>query len=411
MIVEPAQRRILRRNRAIASGLLLVMAALLVATLAVSNPGFWVLLIRASAEAALVGGLADWFAVTALFRRPFGLPIPHTAVVPRSKDRIGDGLAAFFERNFLTREIMSATLHSVDPARKLADWMAAAENADLLADRFLRLLPPLINMADDRSIRPLFTKSVREQLQKIDFGPFLGRAMAELAASGFYGALVDDALGALRNFLERKEERFEELVAERHRGWVRKAVDRQVARAIVHGVRDLVDDLLQSDSIARQKLLQAIEARAQTALVSPGDRMKFDEVKNRLFENPEVQAWLASVWDTLRDATLEDLALPSSKVREALGSFFCSVGRAVSNDAEICQKMNMSMEAAVGEFLPWREELLSLVTQAVRKWDADAFSERIELTVGSDLQYIRINGTVVGALVGCLLYVGQRLLQ
>jgi uncharacterized membrane-anchored protein YjiN (DUF445 family) len=411
LIQEPAQRRALRRKRAIASGLLLIMAAVSIATSAIPDRGFWLLLVQASAEAALVGGLADWFAVTALFRRPLGLPIPHTAVVPHSKDRIGEGLAAFFERNFLTQEIMAATLHSVDPARRLADWLSAPVASEWLADHVLHVLPHLIRVADDQAVRGFFTKSLHETLHAVDFSPLLARAMGELAASGYHGTLIDDALKACQDFLDRKEERFEELVAERHRGWIRKSIDRQVARTIVRGVRDLLEDLMQPDSRARQSLLHAIEEKAQEAIAAPVNQMKFDDAKKRFFEHPEVQAWLASIWEKLRDAAIDDIASPSSQARQALAASFNSLALTLSEDPPLCQKLNKALEAVVGEFLPWRQELLDLITQVVKKWDAKAFSERIELAVGSDLQYIRINGTVVGALIGCLLYLAKAIFE
>src|SRR5262252_1261857 len=147
------QRRALRRNRAIATALLVAMAGLFIATTLVHEPGFWVLLVRSTAEAAVVGALADWFAVTALFRHPLGLPIPHTAIVPKNKDRIGEGLAAFIERNFLTPELVEAKLRAIDVARLLADWLSCPANADAVADRLVRAVPYLLGAVDDRDIR------------------------------------------------------------------------------------------------------------------------------------------------------------------------------------------------------------------------------------------------------------------
>jgi uncharacterized membrane-anchored protein YjiN (DUF445 family) len=411
MNVEQGSRRALRLNRAVASGLLLAMAFILFGTFAVSEPGFWILLVRASAEAALVGGLADWFAVTALFRRPLGLPIPHTAIVPNNKDRIGEGLAVFLQQNFFTREIMAATLHSADPARRLADWLAVQANADFMADQLLRLVPHFLHLADDHEIRAFFAKALREQLQEVDFTPLIGLTMGELAATGYHGTLVDDALKGCQAFLDHRRDRFEELVAERHQGWLRKTVDRQIARAILRGVEDFINDLLQPGSRARQKLLQAIEERAQAALVSPVDRVKFDEAKTRILEHPDVQAWLALIWDKLRDATIEDIASNTSKAKGALSSSISSLGVSLAGDINMRAKLNASLEAAIAEFLPWRTELLNLITQVIRNWDARMFSERIELAVGSDLQYIRINGTVVGACIGCVLRLAQVAIQ
>jgi uncharacterized membrane-anchored protein YjiN (DUF445 family) len=400
-----------RWQYAVASSLLVIAAVIFLSTLAAANPGFWILLARASAEAALVGGFADWFAVTALFRRPLGAPIPHTAVVPRSKDRIGEGLAAFFEQNFLTREIMSATLQSIDPAHKLAEWLAIKKNADELTDQALRLLPHFMVAADDTEIRALFSKSIHNQLQQVDFGPLLGRTIEELAASGYHAALLDDALKACKNFLEKREGRFEELVAERHRGWIRKTLDRQIARAIIHGIEDFIDDLLEQGGGARQKLLFAIEERARAAILARSDPATLEELKLRLLENPDVRALLASLWDQLREATLENFASPSSRARPTLSNTINSIGHALSNDAIMRDRLNRLFEAVVAEILPWREELANLIADVVKKWDTHEFSNRIETAVGSDLQYIRINGTIVGATVGCLLYLGETALK
>lgn len=408
---EPAEDRSARWQYAVASGLLVFAGAVFLATLAIADPGFWILLARASAEAALVGGLADWFAVTALFRRPLGLPIPHTAVVPRSKDRLGDGLAAFFLRNFLTPEIMSTTLRSLDPARKVADWLADPNNADNLADQALRSLPHVIEAIDDRELRALFSTSLYDRLREIDFSPLLGRTVEELAASGFHGVLLDDALSACKDFLRKRESRFEELVAERHRGWIRKAVDRQIARAIIRGVEDLLDDLTSPDSAARKSLLTAIENRAHAAIIAQSDAAKVEELKLRLLEHPDMQTFLASLWDSLREAALHGLAAQPSKARATLAASLASIGRALSEDEAMHEKLNIWLEAALAAFLPWRQQLTSSIADVVKQWDAEAFSERIETAVRRDLQYIRINGTVVGALVGCLLYLAKWMLQ
>lgn len=411
MDTEPGRGRAGRRPYAVASGLLVFASTVFAATLAAAEPGFWILLARASAEAALVGGFADWFAVTALFRHPLGLPIPHTAVVPRNKDRLGDGLAAFILQNFLTPEIMSSTLRSIDPARRLADWLAVPQNADTVADHALRSLPHLIDAVDDRDLRAFLAKSLHDQLRLVDFAPLLGRTVEELAASGFHGVLVDDALAACKDFLQRREGRFEELVAERHRGWIRKAVDRQIARAIIHGVEDLIDDLTTPDGPARTKLLRSIEERAHAAILARSDPGKLEELKIRLLAHPDVQTLLASLWDNLRRAISRDIASPSSRVRATLADSIGSIGRAMSEDVHMREKLNAAIELTLAEILPWRREVTNLIAGVVESWDAEAFAERIETAVRSDLQYIRINGTVVGAIVGCVLYLGRAALQ
>jgi uncharacterized membrane-anchored protein YjiN (DUF445 family) len=404
--MEPAPSREGKRQYIVASGLLAFAATVFVSTLAVAEPGFWTLLARESAEAALVGGFADWFAVTALFRRPLGLPIPHTAVVPSNKDRLGDALAAFVLQNFLTPEIAAVALRSLDPAGKLAHWLAIHENADNAAEHVLHFAPPLAAAVDDRDIRGFFSRSLHAQLREIDFTPLLGRTVEELAGSGYHAALLDDALRACKDFLQKREGRFEELVAERHRGWIRKTIDRQVARAIVHGLEDFIDDLTAPNDAVRERILQAIEDRAHAA-VARGDRDRIEALRSRLLANPDVQALISSLWDNLRRTALEDLASPSSQAKAILAASIGSLARAMSEDASMRERLNAAIEAALAEILPWRQELARLIADVVRSWDADAFAQRLEIAVRSDLQYIRINGTVVGAIVGCLLFLGK----
>ena len=411
MEIEQVQRRGLRRKQAIASGLLLVMAAIFLTTLAIPSRDFWILLIQATAEAALIGGLADWFAVTALFRRPLGLPIPHTAIVPTNKDRIGEGLAAFLERNFLSREIAMSIVWSEDPVSKLALWLAVHENADSLAGQILRLLPHLAEVIDDQEIGVFASEIIQDQAREIDVRPLVNRLMRELAAMGFHAALMDDALRGGRDFLDRKKGRFEELVAKRHRGWIRKMVNRQVARTIIEGVQALIDDLLNPDSGARRSLLQSVENRAAVAAVEAGQKRSVELVMVRLIEDPEIRAWVTSAWDRFRSAALARIDSPNSKARQALTASISSAGKTLLNNPTLRDKFNVELRALIVEVLPWREKVLDYVTATVRKWDAQAFSERVELTVGADLQYIRINGTAVGALIGCLLYLGKAALQ
>ncbi len=235
------QRRGLRRKRLIATALLGAMAALFISTALAPQPGFWILLVRATSEAALVGGLADWFAVTALFRQPLGLPVPYTAILPRNKDRIGEGLATFIERNFLSPDILRAKLRSIDPARLVADWLSMPANADAVTRRLVRMLPHLINAIDDRDFRVFIGEALGRHLADIELAPLLGRAIAVLTANGFHETLLDRLLDFCREFLEEREEQlYMAAEAQRRRWWIPKAINRQIARAIIGGVKELL---------------------------------------------------------------------------------------------------------------------------------------------------------------------------
>jgi uncharacterized membrane-anchored protein YjiN (DUF445 family) len=399
------QRRGLRRNRLIATTLLGAMAALFIFTTLAPQPGFWILLVRASAEAALVGGLADWFAVTALFRQPLGLPIPHTAILPKNKDRIGEGLAIFIERNFLSPDILRAKLRSIDPARLVADWLAAPSNADAIARRLVRMLPHIISAIEDRDFRVFIGDSLGRNLAQIEAAPLLGRAIAVLTANGFHEILLDRLLDFCREFLEEREEQLYMLAeAQRRRWWIPKAINRQIAKAIIGGVKELLSKLRESGAPARRNLLREIEELGEKLRTSPVYRARVEEAKLRLLEDAEVKAWLGSVWGDIKGVLLADLASPQSRADQALAAVICSLGHHLRADTAMGKRVNRTIEAMALEVVPWRAGLAQFLIEVVRQWDASSFTNRVELVVGSDLQYIRINGTLVGGLVGCLLY-------
>jgi uncharacterized membrane-anchored protein YjiN (DUF445 family) len=407
-----SQRRSLVRNRLIASGLLGIMAALFVATALVPQPAFWVLLVRATAEAALVGGLADWFAVTAIFRQPLGLPIPHTAIVPKNKDRIGEGLATFIAHNFLTADLVRAKLRSLDPARRLAEWLALPTNAQTVAFRLIRVTPYVLAAVDDRDVRQFVGEAIGRRLNEIELAPLLERAVAVLTAGGLHESLIDRALELCRRFVEQREDQFYAAAeAQRRRWWIPKAVNRQIAKAMVGGVEELLANLQEPGSPARKSLLKAIEDLVRELGTSPEYRARIEQAKTRLLEDAEVTAWFACAWQDTKAALLADLASPGSKVAHRIAAAVGSVGQHLLGDATVRARLNRTLEAVATEVVPWRNGLAQFICEVVRQWDAARFAERIEAVVGGDLQYIRITGTLVGGLVGCVLHLAFTALQ
>jgi uncharacterized membrane-anchored protein YjiN (DUF445 family) len=398
------QRRALRRNRWLATMLLLAAAAAFFATRLVPNPGFWVLLLRAGAEAAVVGGLADWFAVTALFRHPLGLPIPHTAIIPHSKDRIGAGLGDFVERNFLAPEIIAAKLRDFAPARRFAGWLAQPENARGAADQIAAALPYVIHSLDDRAVQDFVARSFGEQLKELDLAPLVGRVITLFTASAQFDALFGRALDGVQAALAANAERIYAAVEERSSWWIPKAVDRRLAQALIGGIEEVVAELRLPESDGRERFRRAIEDIAASLVASPERRQRFNEGKNRFLEHPEVQAWLAGIWDELRRIFLDDLAAPTSRTREAVRTGVASLAQALAHDTTMQARLDQTIEHAALAVAPWRGQIGALITEVVRGWDARTLTRRLELAVGSDLQYIRMNGTLVGAGVGCLLF-------
>ena len=382
----------------------MLAGALFAATLMVRHPGPVVLLLRAVAEAALVGGLADWFAVTALFRRPLGLPIPHTAILPANKERIGEGLARFLDRHFLAPELLLPELRSLHIANKIASWLARRRNAQALAGEIAKAVPHLMRAVDDRQIIAFLAHALGGPLRNMELGRVAGHLLRILTASGYHEAVLDSALDYAGDFLARNQGWLLDTVAERRRSWIPRVINRQVARAMLRGAGELIDDLRKPGGSARQALLARIDEIAGELVASRGSPAGSARSARAILNRPEVGAWLASSWRQLRDLLLHDLESPSPQLRRTIVLMIVSFGETLRTDATMCERLDATIEAVVAEALPWRSELIRFVTTVVRRWEPRSFSDRIEAAVGADLQYIRMNGTVVGGLVGGALH-------
>lgn len=402
MDLEQGQLRRLRRSRALATGLLVLFAALFAVTLTVHGPRPAWLALRAISEAALVGGLADWFAITALFRRPLGLPIPHTAILPANKERIGEGLARFLDRNFLTPEVLLPELRLLRLSERLAAWLARRRNAAALAAEIGKALPSLLRAVDDRQVAGFLARALGEQLAGAPFAALLGRLVGVLTAAGYHEAVLDCALDYARDRLARGEEGVLAAVTERRRRWIPRAINREIARAMLRALAELLDDLRAPEGAARRALLTSIRDFASVLAQSPDAVLR--GVPAAALNSPELRAWGTASWEAVRDLLLADLSAPTSRVERALAMMIGSLGDALQADAAMRVRLDSAVEAIAAEALPWREELIRFVAEVVRRWEPRGFTERIEAVVGADLQYIRINGTIVGGLVGGALY-------
>jgi uncharacterized membrane-anchored protein YjiN (DUF445 family) len=403
--LEAAQRAALRRNRRLATALLICVGAIFLATTMLHEAGFWALLVRAGAEAAVVGALADWFAVTAVFRRPLGLPIPHTAIVQRNKDRIGAALGAFVARNFLTPTLLSAKLRAVDPAGRLTDWLTRPANAEAVAERAMLALPTLIGALEDQEIREFALRALGEQLRAADFSALLGRTLAAVTADEPFDTLFDRLLDFLQNALADHAPAIYEGVEERTAWWVPKSVDRRIASGIVGGIAELLGEIRERGNPKRIAVRRRVGQLADDLIHSPAHRQKLESLKAQLLAQPEIRTWLAAIWDGMRKIVLADLALRESKTREALARGTLSLGRALAADDAMRARLNAAIEeTALAIILPWRGEIGTFISDAVKGWETRTVVDRLELALGADLQYIRITGTLVGACVGCALY-------
>jgi uncharacterized membrane-anchored protein YjiN (DUF445 family) len=397
-------RHALRRNRLLATGLLALMIVIATATYLEPSPGWVVQLVRAGAEAGIIGGLADWFAITVLFRHPFGIPLPHTAILPSNKDRIGRSLGSFVERNFLIPEVILPKLSQADFTGKIAGWLAQPETAPMVADWIITLLNRLLAAGHSAQINELIQHIVGQQLRTLDLAPPLGRAIEVLTSSQESDMIFDKLVDTAKNYIMAKRTQIDEMVDQRSRWWIPGTINRRIAAAIVEGTIDLLQRLRQRDSEARVQFRAAIASLANELMTSTELRDKVQRLKNLVLDDVVVKAWITSVWDQLAHRLVQELSDPRSNARSTIQSGVLALARSMREDTFIRTRIDAIIERLVIQLFQWRSEIGLLIAEVVRNWDARTVSDRLELVLGSDLQYIRINGTIVGALVGCVIY-------
>ena len=388
-----------------ANVLLLAVTVLFLVSHVLPSGGWALGLLRAASEAALVGGLADWFAVVALFRRPLGLPIPHTAVIPSNKDRIGDSLGAFVEQNFLDPDLIAGRLMRAEPARRVGLWLARADNARWLADRVADAVAIALRGLQDRELKAFVGASLQREMQAFSLAPLIGRAFRLLVESDRHQDLIDEILERSAQSLIENEGTVLNVVESKSAWWVPKQIDRRVAGALTRGLIDLLQDLKQRD--------HELRVRAEKSFAHLIDDLERDPALNaRIVEwttswtgRPEFERFAERLWTGLRERLERDLATERSAIRDGLSEVLTSLGRSIATDRGMQAKFDEKVTSAAKTLLvPWRHEIGAFISEVVKSWDARTITERLESAVGRDLQYIRINGTLVGALVGCVLF-------
>lgn len=409
---QTAQRRALRRHRAGATALLLAMATVYVVASLLQPAGFWIDLVRAGSEAALVGGLADWFAVTALFRRPLGLPIPHTAVIPNSKDRIGQGLGRFIERHFLEPGLVADRLRGAAISRRLGAWLTERANAELVSGRMIVVAGFVFGSLNDQKLRRQVQLVLRRQLREADIAPALAALVDVLRQGGTHHQLFDHVVAAIRHYIDTHRDRIVELVEERSHWWVPGRIDRRVAKAITKGLVDYLDGLSDRDHAARDSFDKSIRRLSADLRESPAWRQRIGEWREQVLASPQVGSSFEALWTAMRESLEAGFAHPQSRLQTPLTGLLQSIGRALAEDPAVQARMDRRVEEMVlALMVPWREDIGRFVADVVGGWDTTTIVDRVELAVGPDLQYIRINGTLVGAVVGCLIYLGTEALR
>ena len=387
-----------------ATGLLVVMAAVFLVTRQFQSAYPWVGYVKAFAEAAMVGGLADWFAVTALFRHPLGLPIPHTAIIPRNKDRIGQALANFLKENFLVAPVVARRMRNIDLAGAVGRFLQAPHGQETrIRQGASRLIADLFESLDDERLGGLVKSSIANRIRKMEVSPLLGAALASAINEDRHVPMLEAAIRWTARALDANEGLIREMVHKRA-NWVLKlaGLDAKLADAIVDGLRKLTADMHTDPAHpVRIKIEQALADLANDLQTKPGTRERVEAMKVELLDNKSVSLWLDALWQRAREAMIRSARNPDAALAGKLGEILQSMGHSLEDDPRMKSAINMFARRAVaGMAASYGSSIVKLVSETVRRWDAQTITNRLEAAVGRDLQYIRINGTLVGGLVG-----------
>ncbi len=400
---DEARRRGLRRMRTLAVSLLLLAAAVYLLTL--GQDGFWGF-VNAGAEASMVGAIADWFAVTALFKHPLGLPVPHTALIPKRKDDLGRSLEEFVGENFLQEEIIRERVAAATISLRVGRWLADPEHARRAVDEVADVAVIALGRVRDEHIEELIRDALVPRFREEPIAPLLGTMLEEMVRDDLHHGLVDLVLDELHGWLVDNPDTVAEILGERAPWWaptrLNEAVIGRLHRELVTWVSDIRDDPRHH---ARRALDTMLGQLADDLLHDPVTQQRTEALKDRLLDHPQGVVSAVSLWNALRRTLQASLTDPQGAVRTRLLAEATRFAQRLLDDATLRRRLDgLAADAAVFAVSRYGAEVTAIITHTVERWDGKEAARRIELHVGRDLQFIRINGTIVGGLVGVLIH-------
>jgi uncharacterized membrane-anchored protein YjiN (DUF445 family) len=400
--------------RKVATGLLVLMALVYVAARSYEPVHPAIGFVRAFAEAAMVGGLADWFAVTALFRHPLGVPVPHTAIIPRNKDRIGTTLAQFLRDNFLTPQVVARRMGRLDVAGAAGRLLAAPSQGDARLRRGAsRLMADVLEALNDDRLGGMAKAAIAQRMGQMNFAPMLGQLLTAAMKEGRHQPVLDTFIRWAANALESNQGLIRQMVHEKAGSILRwTGLDETLANAIINGLEKMLQEAAEDPGHKlRAKVEEGLMTLAFDLQHDPAMQGRIDRIRDEVMANPAMQRWLDGLWQQLRESLLRASRDPEAAMAGRLGDAVRQIGVTLQEDRNLRLLVNrFARRIAVGTAARYGDGIVKLVSETVRSWDAQTVTDRLESAVGRDLQYIRINGTLVGGLVGVTLHtVGQYL--
>jgi uncharacterized membrane-anchored protein YjiN (DUF445 family) len=403
---EALRRAQLIRARRNATGLLVVVALALVGvTLLTDGEDAWGYVV-AALEASMVGGLADWFAVVALFRHPLGIPIPHTAVIPERKDSFGETLGGFVQDNLFTSEAIVERIHGARISERTAAWLAEPDNAAKAADHLTHAAVTIADLLRDDDVHRALDEAIRSRVDAVPLAPLAGRTLQLLTDGGRHQQVLDALIRAADGYLRDNRANLRARFGGESPWWLPEMVEERVFDRLLDGVHRLLHDVAtHPDHELRRDFDQRIAQLAKDLETSPRLRVRGEELKHELMESPELRAWTATVWQDVKAWLRRQADDPDSELRGRIADAIAALGTRLGEDPALAARVDEALES-VARYVSeqFHDEIGSMVSSTIQRWDGHETASRLELLLGPDLQFIRINGTLVGGLAGLAIH-------
>ncbi len=403
--LEARKQADLRRMKHVATGLLILMALIYIGC-QFYHDVFWLGFIESAAEAAMVGALADWFAVTALFRYPLGVRIPHTAIIPRRKDAIADQFGMFVQQNFLSESVVSSRLASLDLSRQVADWLVVPKNAATIADHVAAIIAGMTSVVRDAEVQAMIERGIEHRVRTTSFTPVIGEILSFVTSGRRQQALFDGAVNVVLTLLDDSGDELQVSIQRQTPWWFPESVDAAIYRRLMRSITKTLYEM-QTDihHPMRVHLVNRLERFLDDLKHSKEFLDKEAALKEDLLQQSGVTEFTASLWHDIKQMLLRQDREPDAEFKKAIESSVIRFGESIREDPALAAKINRwADESARYLIRTYGHEVADLISNTIAGWDPDATSERIEIQIGRDLQFIRINGTIVGGLVGLLIH-------
>jgi uncharacterized membrane-anchored protein YjiN (DUF445 family) len=362
--------------------------------------------VQATAEAAMVGGLADWFAVVALFRHPLGIPIPHTAIIVAKKDQFAETLGEFIQDTFLTPEAVVTRIRSAGVVPRAAAWLREPDNASRLAAEILDGAVQVADLVNDEDVRRVIQDAARNRVETFELAPTAGRGLEFLIRDGRHQQALDAALRELDDYIDTHRDDLREQLGAASPWWLPGAAEDRIFDRLIEGARTLLAAMLEDEGHhLRQRFESRLVELAHDLQTSSDYRERGEKLKQEVLSQPAVNEWLGSLWQDAKQELRTQAADPDSELRSRLTDVIVTIGTRLEEDPALAEKLDDAIASAVTYVVDrFHGEIVGLVSSTIERWDAEETADRLELLLGPDLQFIRINGAVVGALAGLTLH-------